>query len=84
MAKEKQTIGIDDKKYLGVEEEPIKKKVPKEETVNIMFRENRKYDLHIGRDMITFRGAEIKPVPKSWLSHRDFQNVKKLFIVKGV
>ena len=83
MSKEKQEIEPD-VKFSGIIEEPIKKKIPKEETVNIMFRGTRKFDLHIGRDMITFRGPEIKPVPKSWLSHRDFQNVKKLFIVKGV
>ena len=52
-------------------------------TVNIMFRESRKFDLHVGREMITFRGREIKPVPASWMKHPDFLQQKKYFIIKG-
>jgi hypothetical protein len=73
-----------DKEVSGTIKEPEKKKVPKQETVNIIFRQNRKFDLHVGRDMITFRGRESKPIPKSWLKHSDFLQSKKLFIVKGV
>lgn len=59
--------------------------VHKEKKVTIMFRENRKFDLHIGRDMITFRGRENKQVPASWLKHRDWTPaISKKFIVKGV
>lgn len=61
------------------------KKVYKEKMVTIMFRENRKFDLHIGRDMITFRGRENKEVPASWLKHKDWTpKIAKKFIVKGV
>ncbi len=71
-------------KYSGIKEEPEKKKVPKEEKVKIMFRERRKFDLHVGREMITFRDRELKEIPKSWLKHPDFIQVKNKFVVKGV
>jgi hypothetical protein len=73
-------------KYTGKMETPITNKVQVkiEKKVNIMFRENRKFDLHIGRNMITFLGRESKPVPVSWLKHKDWFNVSKYFIVKGV
>ena len=51
--------------------------------VKIKFRQNRKYDLHIGRNMITFFGREDKIVPESWAKHKDFENIKSLFIIKG-
>lgn len=52
------------------------------QTKKIMFRQNRKFDLHIGRNVITFRGREIKGIPRDWLKHKDFQNVKKYFSIK--
>lgn len=50
----------------------------------ITFKENRKYDLYVGREGITFRGKETKQVPISWLTHKDFIQVKDYFLVKGV
>ena len=64
--------------------EPVKKTSLVEKTVKLTFRENRKFDLHVGREMITFRGRETKLVPKDWLNHKDFQVVKNYFIQKGV
>jgi len=58
-------------------EKPVQK-------VQITFRENRKFDLHIGRNMITFRGRETKSIPKEWVDHKDFEIVKKYFNLKGV
>lgn len=60
-----------------------------QETVNIekipvTFRGNRKYDLHIGRDMITFLSRETKEIPKKWLKHTDWNQAKKLFVVSGI
>jgi len=52
--------------------------------VKIMFLEERKYDLHVGREMITFRGRETKAIPRAWLKHPDFIQMSKLFVVKGV
>lgn len=62
------------------------KKVPgfNERKVGVMFRENRKFDLHVGRDMITFMGREQKQIPVSWTKHKDFKQVQSLFVVKGV
>lgn len=59
------------------------------ETVNIekipvTFRENRKYDLHIGREMITFLSRETKEIPKKWLDHPDWKQAKKMFVIGGI
>lgn len=54
----------------------------KEATVKIQFRENRKFDLHIGRNMIIFRGRVAIDIPKSWIVHKDFKPVEHLFIIK--
>jgi hypothetical protein len=53
-------------------------------TVSVTFLENRKYDLHIGNDIITFLGHETKSIPSAWLKHVDWQNVSAFFSVKGV
>ena len=74
-----------EEKKSGIIETPPEKKVQKEKIVSIMFRENRKFDLHIGRNMITFKGRENKQVPASWLKHKDWTpQIAKKFIVKGV
>lgn len=78
MAKDKE------EKYSGVLEKPDEKKVPKQKTVMVMFRENRKFDLHVGREVVTFRGRENKEIPVAWLKHPDFLQQAKKFIVKGV
>jgi len=81
---------MEEKKIKEVEvekQEPKKTIAPKKNIipskVNIMFRETRKFDLHIGRNMITFRGRETKPVPKEWTDHKDFKPVESLFVIKG-
>jgi len=79
MAKDKEDVKS------GIMESPPEKKVHKEKIVTIMFRENRKFDLHIGRDMITFKGRENKQIPEKWLKHRDWTPaISKKFTVKGV
>lgn len=57
--------------------------VQKIKQIAITFKENRKYDLHIGRDMITFKGREEKLIPRTWLAHPDFKQAANLFIVRG-
>ena len=52
--------------------------------VSITFKGTRKFDLHVGREMKTFKGRETKKIPADWLNHPDFTQVKKYFIVKGV
>jgi len=71
-----------------VQDKPDDKKArvqkPVVKMVSVMFRENRKFDLHVGREMITFRGREVKQIPAEWLLHRDFLQASDQFIVKGV
>lgn len=63
---------------------PIARQVGKtDKKIRIMFRESRKFDLHVGRIMVTFRGRESKSVPAAWLKHPDFLQQKKYFVVKG-
>jgi len=59
----------------------VNKTIPS--TAKVRFKANRKYDLHIGRDCITFLPYEAKEIPLSWLSHRDWDNAKKYFDVIG-
>lgn len=54
------------------------------QTVSVMFRENRKFDLHVGREIVVFLGRETKEIPREWLCHPDFLQVGKYFTVKGV
>ena len=74
----------DKEKKSGILEKSEIQKVPKSETVKVMFRENRKFDLHIGRNVIIFRGRELKTISKEWLKHPDFLQQKNKFIVKGI
>jgi len=74
---------MDDKKQKKPVQEPLKKPIKHSGKVKIKFRESRKFDLHIGREMIVFKGREEKEVPASWIEHKDFKNVSKNFIVKG-
>lgn len=62
----------------------VGEKPTKEKLITITYRENRKFDLHVGRDMVTFGPRETKSIPVSWLKHRDFAQAKKYFIIKGV
>lgn len=60
------------------------KKTVSKKTVSLIFRENRKFDLHIGRELMTFGPRERKEVPESWIKHPDFSNVAKYFVVRGI
>jgi len=51
-------------------------------TVDITFKGNRKYDLHVARQIVTFRGREKKDIPVEWLKHPDFKCVSHNFIIK--
>lgn len=71
-----------EKKKEEIKEQLSKAHIQKKDQAKIMFRQNRKFDLHIGRNVITFLGRETKEIPNSWLLHKDFQNVKKYFVIK--
>ena len=63
---------------------PENKHTATKQTVTIRFRENRKFDLHVGREVVVFMGGETKPIPREWLKHPDFVQVQGYFVVKGV
>jgi hypothetical protein len=84
MAKEK-----DSQKYHKDQEEISESIVGKYEPekkssgmVTLVFRQNRTYELHIGKEVYTFSGQEHKLVQRSVIDHPDFQNVRKYFEVK--
>ena len=64
--------------------EDKKKHTASKQTVTIRFRENRKFDLHVGREVVVFMGGETKPIPREWLEHPDFIQVRDYFVIKGV
>lgn len=64
-----------------VGKEPVK--VP-EKMIPVTFKENRKYDLHIGRRVIVFMSRETKEIPLSFLSHPDWEQAKDQFVIKKV
>lgn len=61
-----------------------KKEVIEKDDTSITFKYNRKYDLHLGRKIITFMAGETKPIRKSLLKGEDWDQAKKLFIVKPI
>jgi hypothetical protein len=53
------------------------------EMVTLVFKEYRKFELHIGNEVYHFSGNEPVKVPRSVLAHPDFHDdVKQLFVVK--
>lgn len=56
-----------------------------EEEVILTFKENRAYELHIGRQIYRFIGRESKSVPSSVLVHKDFtERISKKFVIREV
>lgn len=55
--------------------------IPADE-VCLVFKGNRKKELHIGNKMYTFIGRERVSVPRSVIEHKDFENQAKYFLVK--
>ena len=51
-----------------------------------MFRQNRSFELHIGRDVYFFGPNGTAEVPERVVKHRDFAEspVRKLFTVREV
>lgn len=70
------------------EEKKIGKELPKvspSSEVILMFKQNRKFELRIGRNYYTFFGREKIKVPKSVISHPDFTpEIKKYFVIQEV
>lgn len=51
---------------------------------NIMFRKNRKFDLHLKRRLLTFMGRESKIITEEEYLSDNFQQQIINFVVKGV
>lgn len=50
--------------------------------VKITFRQNRKFHLHLGRNVYTFMGRESKEIPRKLLDHKGFtEEIKKYFVI---
>jgi hypothetical protein len=59
-----------------------KKEINKDE-IEIVFTENRSFDLHIGDIVYHFAGQSSVKVPKSVLVHKDWtEEISKYFIVR--
>ena len=52
------------------------------DTVTLVFKQNRKKELHIGKEVYTFWGASRLQVPRSVIEHPDFESQRKYFLVK--
>jgi len=51
----------------------------------ITFKENRRFELHIGRAIIIFNGRETKKITQSFFNHKDFtEAIKKKFVIREV
>ena len=56
----------------------------KPKTVTVFFRQNRKFDLHVARQVVEFGPHESKEIPVEWLDDPGFKQAAKYFTVKGV
>lgn len=74
------------KGLLKSEKAPDVAKAAPESEVDLTFRENRSYELHLGpRKVIRFMPRQKKRVDAKILDHKEFtDNVKKLFIIEPV
>lgn len=53
--------------------------------VFLTFKENRSYELHVGRDILRFEGRETKKVTEAMLRHKDFtESVAEKFVIREV
>ena len=53
--------------------------------VTLTFKQNRTFELHIGRALVRFEGRESKTVPRSYLTHKDFtKQIADQFVIQEV
>lgn len=70
----------DDESSVAVKEEKYSQ--TREGEVELVFKEHRAFDLHIGATVYRFIGEPVK-VPKSVLSHKDWtEEISGLFIIR--
>lgn len=71
------------KEFIGESKEVKEKPIGRKDTVTLVFRENRSFDLHISGIVYRFVGRESKIVPASVITSPDFNDqIRELFLVK--
>lgn len=64
-------------------DETVEVKPMETDTVMLVFKEGRSFDLHVDREMYHFNGREEKIVPRSVIVSPDFNDqIKELFLIK--
>ncbi|GAG94383.1 unnamed protein product [marine sediment metagenome] len=66
------------------EDEKSKYEATSPDEVILVFKENRKKELKVGRQMFTFMGPSSQKVPRSVVEHPDFESQRKYFLIKEV
>lgn len=82
MANHKSTSDNDDQRDGGTDtpvKTPEKKQTKK---VKIKFKQNRSFDLHVGRKVLHFGPNETKEVDGEIIAHADFKQVANYFVIK--
>ena len=53
-----------------------------EKSFTLIFKDNRSYDLHLGKTVISFSPKGSQIVPEWVVKHKDFENASKYFVIK--
>ena len=70
-----------EKNVVGKEQNKV---APSSEVI-LMFKQNRKFELRIGRNYYIFNGREKVKVPRSVVEHPDFTHeIQKYFVVQEI
>lgn len=51
--------------------------------IEIVFKENRTFELHVGGSVIVFSPNGRQKVPQSIIDHKDFKSVAHYFVIRG-
>jgi hypothetical protein len=58
-------------------------KAPKKKKFSVGFRQNRRFELYVGREVFVFEpGRQSLILPAEVVSHPDFLQVSQMFVVK--
>lgn len=52
--------------------------------MTVRFQQNRSFELHVARQVVTFGPYEVREIPAEWLDDPGFRQAQKYFTVKGV
>lgn len=78
MTKNKYPAEEADESFVGKYEPEVKS-----DMVTLVFKENRTFELKVGRNVYTFAGQEAKQVQRSVIDHPDFTpEIKNYFVIR--